>query len=180
MAIVTPFGMRYNRKLKKFVETSKTSPTFEYTLPDGFCLVRDTREQIGTGLFVKPPKGLIMVRDTLKVGDYSCKGFEEQIAIERKSLPDLWSSLTVDADRFRRELEVLATYERKWLLIEALESSFLSFQEGRKIHPNSIRGALVSIEVRLGIPVWQSESREAAERWVIDRLCKYYKWKRGL
>ena len=178
MSIVTPYGFRYSKKLKKFVETSKTSPTFEYTLPEGFCIVIDTREQ--DGLFQRPPKGLVVVRDTLKYADYSVRGWEDKIAIERKSLPDLWSSLTVDADRFKRELEVLTTYERKWLLIEALESSFLNFQEGRKIHPNSIRGALVSIEVKLGIPVWQSESREASERWVIDRLCKYYKWKRGL
>lgn len=178
MALVTPYGMRYNKKLRKFEETSRTTPTFEYTFPEGFCIVIDTREQ--DGLFQKLPKGLVVVRDTLKYADYSVRGFENQIAIERKSLPDLWSSLTVEADRFKRELEALADYERKWLLIEALESSYLSFQEGRKIHPNSIRGALVSIEIRLGIPVWQSESRTAAERWVIDRLCKYYKWKRGL
>ncbi len=178
MALVTPYGTRWNPKKKKLEETSRISPTFEYSLPDGFCIVIDTREQ--DGLFQKLPKGLVVVRDTLKYADYSVRGFEDQVAIERKSLPDLWSSLTVDADRFKRELEALVKYERKWLLIEALESSYLSFQDGRKIHPNSIRGALVSIEVRLGIPVWQSESRAAAERWVIDRLCKYYKWKRGI
>jgi len=180
MSKILPVGQRFNRKTKKYEDISVIAPKFEFTFPEGFCLVRDTREQGGTGLFIKPPKGLMMVRDTLKVGDYSCRGFEDLVAIERKTLSDLWTSLTSESARFKRELEVLATYERKWLLIEALESSFLSFQLDRKIHPNSIRGALVSIEIRLNIPVWQSESTQDAERWVLDRLLKFYKWKRGL
>ena len=177
MSRIVPVGQRLNRKTKKYEDISVTAPKFEFTFPEGFWIVIDTREQ--DGLFQKLPKGLLVVRDTLKYGDYSVRGFEDQISIERKSLPDLWTSLTSESERFKRELEVLATYERKWLLIEALESSFLAFQVERKIHPNSIRGALVSIEIRLNIPVWQSESRLDAERWTIDRLLKFYKWKRG-
>ncbi len=178
MAKILPIGQRFNRKTKKYEDVTMVKPNFEFTYPDGFVLVQDTREK--DGLFQKSPKGLLIVRDTLPYADYSVRGFEKQIAIERKSLSDLWTSLTSESDRFKKELEILATYERKWILVEALESSFLAFQPERKIHPNSIRGALVSIEIRLGIPVWQSESKQDAERWVLDRLIKYYKWKRGL
>jgi ERCC4-type nuclease len=178
MTLITPYGQRWDRKRKKFESISSAPPVFEYTFPDGFVLIRDTREQ--TGLFTKPPKGLIMVRDTLKLGDYSIKGFEEVIAVERKNIDDLWTSLTVQADDFKRKMIELAKYERAWLLIDGLESEYLSFREGRKIHPNVIRGALSSIEGRIGLPVHQSESIASSERWVVDVFVKFYCEKRGL
>jgi ERCC4-type nuclease len=178
MSLITPFGVRYNRKTKKYEETSKITPTFEYDFPDGFVIIRDTREQ--TGLFVKPPKGLLIVRDTLKYGDYSIKGFEGSIAVERKNIDDLWTSVTVSAEDFKRKMTVLAGYERAWLLIDGLESEYLSFREERKIHPNQIRQALASIEGRIGVPIHQSESIAHSERWVIDVFVKYFCEKRGL
>ena len=178
MSLVTPFGARWNKKTKKLEEISKIIPKFEYDFPDGFVIIRDTREQ--TGLFNKPPKGLLIVRDTLKYGDYSIKGFEDEIAIERKNVDDLWTSVTVNAKDFKRKMMVLATYERAWLLIDGLESEYLSFREGRKIHPNQIRQALASVEGRIGVPVHQSESIAASERWVIDVFVKYFCEKRGL
>jgi ERCC4-type nuclease len=153
-------------------------PRFEHTYPEGFALVRDTREQ--TGLFIpQPPKGLMLVIDTLKYGDYSIRGFEGSIAVERKNIDDLWSSVTVDADRFKRELEHLMEYERKWILVEGLESEYLAFRPERKVHPNAVRQALASIEGRMGIPVHQAESQAHAERWILDVFIKYYRMKRG-
>ena len=178
MTLITPYGMRFNKKAKKFEEISKVTPTFEYTFPDGFVLIRDTREQ--TGLFLKPPKGLIMVRDTLVLGDYSIKGFEAIIAVERKNVDDLWTSLTVQADDFKRKMLALAKYERAWLLIDGLESEYLSFRAGRKVHPNQIRGALSKIEGYIGIPIHQSESIASSERWMIDVFIRFYQLKRGL
>jgi len=178
VTLVTPVGMRFNKRKKKFEEISKVTPTFDYTFPEGFILIRDTREQ--TGLFLRPPKGLIMVRDTLKLGDYSIKGWETTIAIERKNVDDLWTSLTVQADDFKRKMVELSKYERAWLLIDGLESEYLSYREGRRIHPNVIRQAIASIEGRIGVPVHQSESIASSERWVIDVFVKFYCEKRGL
>ena len=44
-------------------------------------------------------------RKTLKTGDYSIEGYENKIAVERKSLADLAGSLGKGHARFRRELE---------------------------------------------------------------------------
>lgn len=44
---------------------------------------------------------------TLKTGDYSIKGYEEVMAIERKSLQDAYSTWCHGKDRFERELERL-------------------------------------------------------------------------
>lgn len=156
------------------------SQQFEFSFPDGFVIVIDTREQ--TPLFLpKPPKGLVIVRDTLKYGDMSVKGFEPVISVERKNLDDLWSSLTVNAERFRKELEELSKYERKWILVEGTECEALRPDEGgRDIHPNAIRQGMASIEGRLGIPFHYSASKESAERFVLDVFIKIFKWKRGL
>ena len=178
MAKILPIGQRFNRKSKKYEDIGIIAPKFEYTFPEGFVIVRDTREQ--TGLFIKPPKGLLIVRDTLKLGDYSIRGFEQSIAVERKNIDDLWTSLTVNAKDFKRKMVALAAYERRWILIDGVESEYLAHRIDRKIHPNQIRQALASIEGRIGIPVHQSESIEASERWIIDVFIKYYCEKRGL
>ena len=91
----------------------------DYTIPEGFVLTIDTREQ--DNLFRKPPKGLLIVRDTLRAGDYSCKGFENAISIERKGLNDFYGSIGNGRDRFRRELELLKGYQWAGLVIEADE-----------------------------------------------------------
>ena len=178
MAKITPFGQRFNRKTKKYEDVIIVKPHFDFTYPDGFVLIRDTREQ--TGLFIKPPKGLIIVRDTLGIGDYSIRGFETIIAVERKNIDDLWTSVTVNADEFKDKMIKLAQFERKYLLIDGLESEYLSNRPDRKIHPNQVRQALASIEGYIGVPIHQSESIESSERWMIDVFIRFYKLKRNL
>lgn len=178
MPRVLPVGQRFNRKTKKYEAVDIVSPKFEFTFPDGFILIRDTREQ--TGLFVKPPKGLLIMRDTLKLGDYSIKGFETFIAVERKNIDDLWTSVTVHAEEFKKKMMELSMYERAWLLIDGLESEYLAYRIDRKIHPNQVRQALAKIEGYIGIPIHQSESIESSERWILDVFIQFYKYKRGV
>ena len=172
-----PYGYKFDSKKKRVIDVADIK--FEFTFPDDFCVVCATREQ--DGLFIaRPPKGLLLIRDTLKHGDYSIKGFERYISIERKNMEDLWSSVTVNADRFKRELEELANYERKYILVEGLESQFLRPDiAGRQIHPNAVRQALASIEGKLGIPVHSAETRSQAERWMLDMFLKYFSFKRS-
>lgn len=147
-----------------------------YDIPNDFCLKIDTRERSPLFL-IKPIKGLTIVRDTLSYGDYSIKGFESSIAVERKSLPDLYSSIGQGRDRFKRELDILKEYEWKAIVIEGSESEIFRFQDFSQMHPNSVRQTLVSIEVRLGIPIWFG-TRDNLERWILDRLIKFYRIKR--
>lgn len=160
-------------------------PKFEYDFPEGFCVVRDTREQ--KGLFVKPPRGLMIIREPLPLkglqnrwGDYSIKGFEDVVMVECKEIDDLWSSLTVKKEEFSEKLLSLATYERKYLLVLGLESQTLSWREHREIHPNQIRWAIAGIVGNLGLPIHFTESTSMAERWLLDWFIKFYKMKRNL
>jgi len=50
------------------------------------------------------PAGVQTVIGKLDEGDYAIEGLEGKFGIERKSLPDMWQSLTHDRDRFEREL----------------------------------------------------------------------------
>ena len=150
---------------------------FEWDFPLDFVVVIDTREQ--DQLFKRPTKGLVIVRNKLEAGDYSVRGFESSISIERKHLSDLHQSLGRERERFKRELERLKLYECKWLVIEANEDECLSFQHFGGMHPNAIRQSLASIECRYGIAVHYQPDRRKLERWVLDRLLRFYRIKRG-
>ncbi len=105
-------------------------------------------------------------RGTLTSGDYSMRGFENQFAIERKSIPDLIGSLTHDRERFTRELERLRGYTFKRLLIEG---TFEDIEQGRyrsKATPAAIIGSLYALEIRFNIPVVFADTRERAARMI--------------
>ena len=124
---------------------------------------------------------LLITRHTLPVGDYSCKGFtdKEGIVIERKSVSDLYSSMFSDWEREKKKLEKIAGYFRKWLVVEALECDVLRYQEYSKVSPNSMRGKLADIELRLGIPIYYADGRLEAEKFILYRLCKFHRLKRS-
>ncbi len=66
----------------------------------------DTREQDPLEFPTFPTKVA-----TLQSGDYSVQGGELHFAVERKSLPDLVTSLTRERDRFCRELHRLRGFD---------------------------------------------------------------------
>ena len=147
--------------------------------PDGMVIVIDTRES--DPLFFrgeKPRKDVPIVRKTLPYGDYSLLGFEGCISFERKKPTDLYSCLGKERDRFKRELEKLKDFERKYILVEAPESEVLACIEYTKLHPNVVRQSLASIEMKLGIPIHYAQNKTASELWMMDRFVKYFRWKR--
>lgn len=58
------------------------------------------------------------VRGTLKSGDYSLLGYETAVAVERKSLDDLYGTLGQGRERFERELVRLSSYRFAAVVIE--------------------------------------------------------------
>ena len=172
-------------KTSKFDEEDGTLPKFTFEFPEGFCVLRDTREQ--GGLFRKPIPGLIVIREAIPIigltnrwADYTIKGFESVVIIEHKELDDLWTSLIVNGHDFKEKMVAMSKYERSYLVVNALESETLMWRSHRDIHPNSIRQALASIEGRIGVPIHYSESIQDAERWLLSWFIKFYLFKRGL
>ena len=62
----------------------------------------------------------------LKQGDYSIKGYEDKITVERKSLADLYGTVGQGHDRFRREHERMAELDRAFVIIEGTWEDILN------------------------------------------------------
>jgi DNA excision repair protein ERCC-4 len=119
-------------------------------------VIVDTREQtpLEVGAFPNWIGGV--ERRALATGDYSVVGFENEIAIERKSLSDLVSTLLHNRARFLAECERLACFRHRGILIEATYETVKSpytFAEGLRAHPNGVAGSLDGIEARWSIPI---------------------------
>ncbi|QJW94734.1 ERCC4 domain-containing protein [Frigoriglobus tundricola] len=55
----------------------------------------------------------------LNTGDYSLDGYADRVAVERKSLNDLFHTIGQARDRFERELERLSVMDTALVMIEA-------------------------------------------------------------
>lgn len=134
-------------------------------------LIEDTREQDGYGgLFTQP-----YVRQGLPVGDYSVCGLEDRIALERKSLSDLVSSLTQGRGRFEKEFQKARSLEFFGVVIEGSLNDILQgrYQDHSRAHPNSIFESIMSWSVKYRTPFFFCESRNIAARTVQSLLLKY-------
>ena len=138
-------------------------PVCDITGPVLPIIIVDTREQEPLE-FRRLPSRV----GTLTQGDYSVAGLESDVAIERKSIPDLVGSLTSGRERFMREIDRLRGCGFGRLLIVGTEADIHSGRYRSNAKPKSILHSLYAIESR-GLPVVFTPSPcEAAaliERW---------------
>lgn len=166
---------RVYKKMK--VKVNKSFEPAPHIIPDGMVVVVDTREQNPLWL-PKPPKGLVLCRDTLQHGDYSIKGFESKFAIERKST-DLFAYLTSERTKTKEKLQKIITCDFKALVIEFSEYELLyQPQFYTNISIEVIRQSLISFEIKYGLHVYYGERRDI-ERKVLDWMIYYYNLQRG-
>ena len=151
-----------------------------FKIPEGLVLVQDTREQ--KPLFTQPVEGLTVVTDTLPFGDYSLRGFEDKFCVERKQVSDFFAYLGRERDRTKRKMKefkrITSSGGFVGLVIEATESDLLSGFVMSRVSPETARQALVSFEVRCGVHVYCSRSRDDIRRWTLDRAIKFFKVQR--
>lgn len=83
----------------------------------------------------------------LKVADFIVRN----VAIERKTVSDFIASML--NKRLIRQLEELQQYEKKILIIEGIDEQELYSDSNDGIHPNAIRGFLLSIILRYKVPI---------------------------
>jgi ERCC4-type nuclease len=142
-----------------------------------FTVLVDSREQAPYTFDAIPPraanagKRLIVKTEYrgLKAGDYSIDGCEDEIAVERKSLEDLYGTLGGGRDRFEREFERLAKMQFAAVVIEADTREIWRPKEFRpnwhsKLNPRTVEGTIVSWSLDYPtIHWWPMGSRRAAE-----------------
>src|SRR5216684_853764 len=78
----------------------------------------------------------------LKLGDYSVAGLEDVCVVERKDLPDLVHSFTVDRSAFVKRLRLMARHPHRLLVITAALSHLKSPYAG--VNPNCITQSLIA------------------------------------
>ena len=141
----------------------------------------DTREQLPFE-FLNVPNWIEKTKKKkLDVGDYSIEGMEDQIALERKTLTDLITTLMQHRKRFFKLCEKLTKYRWRALLIEATYEDVKSpYDDLNTIaHPNAVSGSLDALEARFGIPViytslYRSLSEEKAASWLSKHFTYWY------
>jgi len=131
----------------------------KYLDPSQITAVIDTREQRPWDL--SPLKS---ERGTLITGDYTIKGLEHVICIERKSLADYLGSMGNDRDRFERELKRMLGYETRALIIEATWSDLEAGEWRSKVTPASALGSALGW-IAMGIPVVLAGNAQNAARY---------------
>lgn len=104
---------------------------WERTMTNKFTVIRDTREKNGW-YFKETDYCQGMLENKLDTGDYSIEGLEDILCIERKGCVSEIANNIVDK-RFDRELQRMAEFKYKFLILEFSVDDILSFPVGSEI-----------------------------------------------
>ena len=173
-------GVRVKRSKPQDVGEAVSRP-FRHLAVCPFTILVDTREQLPysfDGMDVVVP----VVVAGLKSGDYSIRGMEDQIACERKSMDDLFGSVTWGRDRFEREIQRLAELPGfAAVIIEATWPEIMAPLEYRpgwinQTDPKSVEGTIVAWAIRYPrVSWWPCGDRRGAELRTFSILRKFWK-----
>ncbi|HQU46553.1 MAG TPA: hypothetical protein PK867_27350 [Pirellulales bacterium] len=106
---------------------------------------------------------LASITGTLATGDYSIRGLEQHVAIERKSLPDLLGCIGQDRERFDKEIVRLLAYPCRAVVVEASWSDLERGDWRSKVTPQAATGSVLGW-IAQGVPFLFCGSREAAAK----------------
>lgn len=113
-------------------------------------IIIDNREKNSWLVLELRKQGFEIIFKQLKVADYIVKG----VAIERKTVHDFISSMK--SKRLLKQLQELQQYKKKLLIIEGIDEHELYANDSEYetgMHPNAIRGFLLSILLNHNIPI---------------------------
>jgi ERCC4-type nuclease len=135
-------------------------------------VIVDLQEKLPLTPYFKPDEVTVEVAH-LETGDYSVKGGTDLLAIERKSLNDLLNCSGNDRERFMDQMRRLKNYRCKFLIVEADEQDIADGIYESRVHPASVLGTLMTVQVRWGINVIHANGqRDAARRvsWICRKV----------
>ena len=118
-------------------------------------------------------------KQTLRAGDYSVVGLEQVVAVERKSLADFYSCLTLGRERFENALHRLAAVRYPLVVLECsmndLQEKFTYVASGgipmeSQVCPLVAQSSLLSWQARYRIPIVPCGNRDLAARVVLQHF----------
>ena len=119
-------------------------------------IITDSREQTPWTFESLPTEG-----GTLATGDYSIRGLESVITLERKSLGDFVSCCGNERERFEKEIQRLLSYPARAVVIEATWGDLERGEWRSKISAKSVVSSAVGW-ISAGCPVVLIGGREQA------------------
>ncbi len=135
-------------------------------------LVIDTREQAPFEFRNYPCEA---GPGTLPAGDYSVKGMETLVAVERKSLPDLVQCLGRERSRFEAELLRLRGYAFACVVVEANLSDLIHGGYRSKLDPHAALQSILAFQARTRVPFIWCDTRPQAEMvtfWQLQKVLR--------
>lgn len=112
---------------------------------------------------------------TLKTGDYTIKGLEHELTVERKALSDLIASIIQNRQNFIERCERMATYKTRFFVVEATLTDIKSpYHQYTEAHPNSVLGSLIAAAARWHIPIYMLDNHSLAEEFLASMFSKYH------
>jgi ERCC4-type nuclease len=138
-----------------------------------FRIIRDTREKVGHGYkFRASANCLPMTTIKLDVGDYSIEGYEDKIMVERKTIADLWGTLTSGRVRFMKEMARAENHTAKYLVIEGTLADVNKGIPYSKVRAEYIMCNLISLELKHNVHVIFTSKRVDVAQGYVRRLLK--------
>lgn len=136
--------------------------------PEDVVFLVDTREQRPLDFSAVENRSLFKIAPaTLVTGDYSVRGLEQEIAVERKSLEDLLMCVGRERERFERELRRMQSYEARLVVVEATWQQLGVGGWRSQITPRQVQGSIMRWQT-WRIPFHFAHSREDASRFVAN------------
>ena len=135
-------------------------------------IIVDQQEKLPLTSFFKPTEVTVQVAH-LETGDYSVAGGTHLLAIERKALNDLLRCTAQDRERFMDQMRRLKNYRCKFLIVEADEQDIADGIYESRVHPASVLGTLMTVQVRWGINVIHANGQADAARrvsWICRKV----------
>jgi DNA excision repair protein ERCC-4 len=137
--------------------------------PNAFTIVVDSREQ-------QPYEYPGSVVKGLPSGDYSVLGYEDRVAIERKSKADAYASLGGGRARFEREVQRLAKLDYAAVVIESTLEDFLVPPAFTRMNPKSAVNSIIAWSVKYRVGLFFAGNRGLARTLIYRLLEKFVRY----
>jgi ERCC4-type nuclease len=115
---------------------------------------------------------------TLKSGDYSIVGWEDRIAIERKTKEDAYACLGRGRRRFEREMARLSRMDYAALVVESTLEDFLKAPAFSQMNPRAAANSLLGWSVKYNVCVHWAGNRRFGNALTRQLLEKYWRYHR--
>lgn len=114
---------------------------------------------------------------TLSTGDYTIKGLESRICIERKSLADFIGCCNNKSSRERFEAELIRMrgYDYSCVIIEAGLHNIKDHNYRSQMHPNAVIGTMAAWSTRHKIMFFLADDKDFAARYALSLMSNYHK-----